>query len=571
MSFLVKKKRTNTYKQYYKAIRFITLQAMISWIKILVFFVGGLALFLYGMEIMSDGLVKASGTRIRKILNTFTKNRFAAFLTGVLSTTVIQSSSAVSVMAISLVEANLLRYKQTFGILLGAGIGTTITAQIIAFKITDYSLLIIAIGFFIRIISNKEALKFAGSAILGFGLLFYGLHIMSDAMTPLRTNEQFINILLQLENPLLGILAGLIFTALIQSSSAFIGILIVLSSQGLLSLDAAVPLLLGSNIGTSATAILASLKAGYEAKRVAITFFLIKLTGVLIIIWWIPSYTDLVKYFSASNDATTLNLLPRQIANAHTLFNIGVSVLLLPFSRTITNAIVKLMPPRKKLKEKPIELKYLKKKMIDQPAIGLVLAKKETLQMASHVREMLMTILPPFTEKKKQDIYSIEENEQIVDFYRVKIGKYVTKISQRNIGEEFIDESFKIVYVVSELEEIADVIYNSLLDRALIWINSEKYFSEAGKNELTEYHIQILKHFDNALKLFKDFNSKSVSKLKSENKLLRNLSIELKQKHFIRLSQNIPESVSSSERHMEIIGNLRSIHAHISNIIRIMY
>ncbi len=547
---------------------------MINWIKILVFFVGGLALFLYGMEIMSDGLVKASGTRIRKILNTFTKNRFAAFLTGALSTTIIQSSSAVSVMAISLVEANLLRYKQTFGILLGAGIGTTITAQIIAFKITDYSLLIVALGFFIRIISNKEALKFSGSAILGFGLLFYGLHIMSDAMVPLRTNEQFINTLLHLENPILGILAGLLFTAIIQSSSAFIGILIVLSSQGLLSLDAAVPLLLGSNIGTSATAILASLKAGYEAKRVAVTFFLIKLIGVLIIIWWIPSYIDLVKYLSSTNEttnATNLNLLPRQIANAHTLFNIGVSILLLPLSSTITNAIIKLMPQRKTTKEKPIELKYLKKKMIAQPALGLVLAKKETLQMATHVREMLSTIITPFTEKKNEGLDKIEEYEKIVDYYRVKIAKYVTKISQRNISEEFIDESFKVVYVVSELEEIADIIYNSLLDRALIWINSEKYFSDDGKQELTKYHNQILKHFDNAIKLFKDFDSKSAEKIKSENKLLRNLSIELKQKHFIRLSQNIPESVSSSERHMEIIGNLRSIHAHISNIIRVVH
>jgi len=541
---------------------------MTDWIKITVVFIGGLALFLYGMELLSDGLTQASGSRIRRILNTFTKNRFAAFLTGTVSTTVVQSSSAVSVMTISLVEANLLKYKQTFGILLGAGIGTTITAQIIAFKITDYSLIIIALGFFLRILSNKEVLKFTGSAIMGFGLLFYGLSIMSDAMVPLRTNENFINILLKLENPYLGILIGLFFTAIIQSSSAFIGILIVLASQGLITLDAAVPLLLGSNIGTSATAILASIQAGYEAKRVAVTFFLIKLIGVLLIVWWIPAFITLVKSLSNTLDST---LLSRQIANAHTLFNVGVSVLLLPFSESISNLIIRLMPERKEKKEKPIRIKFLKKKIIDQPALGLMLAKKETFEMAAQVQEMLLTIIDPFIEKKEGNINEIETFEKRVDYYQSKIISYVTKISQRDINEDFINEGFKIIYIVSELEEIADIVYNSLLDKALVWLATDKHFSDAGKIELLEYHKHILNHYQNALNVFNEYNAKTISKLKKENKLLRNLSIELKQKHFIRLSQNIPESVSTSENHMEVIGNLRAIHGHISNIIRILY
>jgi phosphate:Na+ symporter len=547
---------------------------MIDWIKIIIVFTGGLALFLYGMELMSDGLVKASGTKIRRILNIFTKNRFAAFITGAVSTTIIQSSSAVSVMVISLVESNLIKYKQTFGILLGAGIGTTITAQIIAFKITDYSLVIVALGFFLRILSKREILKFTGSALLGFGLLFYGLQIMSEAMIPLRTQDQIIGVLLQLENPLLGILAGLIFTAIIQSSSAFIGILIVLASQGLLTLDAAIPLLLGSNIGTTATAILASIKAGYEAKRVAFTFFLIKLTGVLIIFWWIPSYIDLVKKITSlflESNLDNSSLLTRQIANAHTLFNVGASMLLLPFSELISKGIMKLMPAKKQPKEKRVELKFIQNKMIDQPALALVLAKKETLEMAAEVKRMLEEIIHPFTENKEGNIYKIEDYEKNVDFYQFKITAYVTKISQKNIAEELIDESFKIMYIVSELEEIADIIYNSLFDKALLWMNSQKHFSDEGKKELVSFHQHILNHFDKALTVFNSYDAKSISKLKLENKLLRNLSIELKQKHFMRLSQNIPESISTSENHMEIVGNLRSIHSHISNVIRILY
>lgn len=543
---------------------------MINWVTLIIVFLGGLALFLYGMELMSDGLIKASGSRIRQILNVFTRNRFASFLTGTLTTTVVQSSSAVSVMSISLVESGLLKYRQTFGILLGAGIGTTITAQIIAFKLSDYSLLIVALGFFMKLLSNRAVLKFTGSALLGFGLLFYGLEVMSDAMLPLRSQANLINALLKLETPVLGILAGLIFTAIIQSSSAFIGILIVLATQGLLSLEAAVPLLLGANIGTTATAILASLKSGYESKRVAVTFFFIKLFGVLLILPWIPGYTHLVDKLSIYISGNEIEL-SRKIANAHTLFNIGVSIILLPFANTITGLIIKLMPSRVVVEEQPIDLKYVKKKMIDQPALALSLAKKETFEMAAHVRNMLEFIITPFIAKDKTNLDKIEELEKITDYYQKNISAYVMQISQQKVSEDLIDESFKINYIVTELEEIADVVYNALLDQALLWVNSTKEFSDEGKVELSKYHEQILGHYDSALHVFNQYNPKLASKLKKENKLLRNMSIELKQKHFLRLSHNIPESVSTTRTHMEIIGNLRAIHGHISNISRLLY
>lgn len=229
------------------------------------------------------------------------------------------------------------------------------------------------------------------------------------------------------------------------------------------------------------------------------------------------------------------------------------------------------MPPRKKKKERPIEIKYLKKKIIDQPALGLMLAKKETLEMAKQVKDMLSLIIDPFTEKKDSKLNEIEGYEKRVDYYQIKIINYVTKISQRDINEDFVSESFKAIYIVSELEEIADIVYNSLLDKALVWIATDKHFSDAGKKELSEYHTHIINHYNNAIDAFMLSSAKSISKLKKDNKLLRNLSIELKQKHFMRLSQNIPESVSTSENHMEVIGNLRAIHGHISNIIRILY
>jgi Na/Pi-cotransporter len=245
-----------------------------NWVWILMIsLLGGLGLFLFGMHTMSEGMQQSAGARLRTILENVTRNRIVGAGIGTFVTTIIQSSSATSVMLVSFVNAGLLKFRQTIPVLLGAAIGTTITAQIIAFKITEYSLLLVAAGFFLQTFSKKERFKSVGYALFGFGILFFGLEIMSDAMAPLRDYAPFIDLLLRLESPLLGILVGAAFTALIQSSSAFIGIMIVLASQGLLSLDACIPLLLGSNLGTPVTALLASMKSGKEAARIAKKLF----------------------------------------------------------------------------------------------------------------------------------------------------------------------------------------------------------------------------------------------------------------------------------------------------------
>ena len=311
--------------------------------------VGGLALFLFGMEMMSEGMKKTAGGKLRVILETLTTNRILAVAVGTFITMVIQSSSATTVMLVSFVQAELMTFAQTLGIILGAGIGTTITAQLIAFKLTDYSLLVIGFGFLIMFLSKTKKIKHIGEFILGFGLLFFGMYIMSDSMHPLRTYDPFISLLLHLENPLFGILVGTIFTALIQSSAAFIGIIIVLGSQGLITLEAAIPLILGTNIGTSITAILASLKTRRSAKRVALAHTLSKVFGVLLFIWWIPYFSEIVRMVSpqatVSNGFDSLSdVLPRQIANAHTIYNIILTLILLPFTTVGARFIEKILP-----------------------------------------------------------------------------------------------------------------------------------------------------------------------------------------------------------------------------------
>ncbi|RMG34238.1 MAG: Na/Pi cotransporter family protein, partial [Methanobacteriota archaeon] len=267
--------------------------------------IGGLGLFLYGMHLLSDGLKKRSGERMRRLLSALTQNRVVAVGVGAFVTMIVQSSSATTVMLVSLVQAGLMQYKQTLGIILGADIGTTITVQLIAFKLSDFSLLMIGVGFGMMILSKRQALQQFGEALMGFGMLFFGMHIMSQAMYPFRSYPPFLNLLITLENPLFGILFGTLITSLIQSSAAFIGILIALSTQGLLTLEAAIPLLFGANIGTCITAFLASLNTRKEARKVAYTHILFKVFGVLLFVGWIPQFAEFVRWISPDGGVST--------------------------------------------------------------------------------------------------------------------------------------------------------------------------------------------------------------------------------------------------------------------------
>jgi len=260
----------------------------IDWMPLIMTLLGGLSLFLYGMGKMSDGMKKAAGNRMRKILSALTNNRVIGLTVGAFVTMIIQSSSATTVMLVSFVQAELMTFVQSLGVILGADIGTTVTAQLIAFKLTDYALLMIAVGFGLTMFAKNESQKHIGEAILGFGILFFGMKLMSDAMRPLRSYQPFIDVLRGLENPIFGLLAGTIFTALIQSSSAFAGIIIVLAQQGVLTLEAGIPLIFGANIGTCITAGLASIGTTRNAKRVALAHVIFKIAGVLLFVFGFP-------------------------------------------------------------------------------------------------------------------------------------------------------------------------------------------------------------------------------------------------------------------------------------------
>ena len=536
---------------------------------------GGLALFLFGMEMMSEGMKKTAGGKLRLVLETLTNNRILAVSVGTFVTMIIQSSSATTVMLVSFVQAKLMTFSQTLAIILGSGIGSTLTAQLIAFNLTDYSLLIVGLGFAIVFINRSKRIKNIGEIILGFGILFFGMYVMSNAMHPLRTYQPFIDSLLYLENPFYGIIIGTIFTALIQSSGAFAGILIVLGSQGLITLDVAIPLILGANIGTSITAILASINTGRESKRVAAAHTLFKLVGVLLFVWWIPYFAEFVRLVSPEGSQTSTGIsnlaevVPRQIANAHTIFNVVLAILLLPFTNVAGKIIERIIPD---VEEKEISIyktKFLEESLITTPTLALNLAKAEIIRMATKVQKMVDQILIPFFLPNRDIIDEIITEEAEVDYLNLRITKYLMKISQKSLEEETADEVFQMMHCITELEQIGDVVSKNLIPLANKRIDQNLSFSDAGKLEIEDYHLRTMKQISRAIEVFKDVNLQNAKRMEKKYKKYRLMEMDLRRTHFDRLRDKVPQSIETSGIHLELIEQLKRISSNATNIARI--
>jgi len=547
-----------------------------NWVFILIAgLIGGLGLFLLGMNMMSDGMQNAAGDRMRSVISRITQSRFIAVGVGTFVTMVIQSSSATTVMLVSFVYSKLMKFRQTIGVILGAGIGTTITAQLIAFKLTDYSLLLIGVGFLLNSFTKSSGIRNFGRTILGFGILFFGMQIMSESMYPLRSFAPFIDSIVKLENPILGILVGALFTALIQSSSAFIGIMIVLATQGLLSLEASIPLLFGANIGTAITAILASIKTDREAKQVALAHTLIKVIGVLIFLFWIPQFANLVRIISPKTDVINDEFsvlaasVPRQIANAHTIFNIVLTCLILPFTNVFARLIEKILPI-KTIEKFVLKTVYLDYGMVKNSSLALSLAKKETLRMGRLVQNMTEGIIIPYLVKKTEVLSEIQQKEEEVNFLRDQINDYILKITRENLNEERVNESFQLLYTVKEFEQIADIVSSTMIRKAEKWSKMDFNFSTEGKNEIVKYHTKTQKQLSRALEVFESVNLEKAKAMKDKYRGYRNMEIELEKQHFERLKNEVVETISSSKTHVELMTMLRAINGHATNIARIL-
>ncbi len=551
----------------------------IQWSVLMMTLLGGLALFLYGMEKMSLGMKKAAGDSLRSILSALTKNKFVAMSVGAFVTMVVQSSSATTVMLVSFVQSQLMTFSQSLGVILGADIGTTITAQLIAFKLTDYALLLIAVGFALLMFGKTDRQKYFGESLLGFGILFYGMKLMSEAMKPMRSFEPFIQILHNLENPFLGILVGAAFTALIQSSSAFTGIIIVLAQQGLVTLEAGIPLLLGANIGTCITAGLASIGTSQDAKRVALAHVGFKIIGVVIILPFIPWFADLVRMISPANSSPDLMVqaadTPRQIANAHTIFNVGLGLLFLPFTGYFSNLIYKILPDNKEqLALNPV-VWHLDDQSIKTPSMALDLARAEIARMAKILGRMLEAVITPFFDNSpaKDKIHpsislieGIEIREKKINYLRVKIADYIQKIGQEELSDDQVSEVFAMMSIVSYMENIGDIIQRSVMPMIAKKRALSLTFSEQGQEELIHYHTKVCKQISRLHDVFVEMDLQKAKNIMRKEEKYLDLESKYRVYHLERIHAAKEESVQTHDIHMELLDLLKRITVYTGDI-----
>jgi len=529
---------------------------------------GGLGMFLYGMEMMSDGMKMTAGDSMRAILEKLTSNRFIAVFIGAFVTMVIQSSSATTVMLVSFVNSGLLNFVQALGVVLGSNIGSTVTAQIVAFKVTDYALLLIAAGSVMALFAKKDTVKHLGFVILGFGLLFYGMKVMSDTMKPLRTDPTFNSILTSFENPFLGIIAGAVFTALIQSSSATTGIVITLASGGSITLEAGIPLILGANIGTCVTAILAGLNATRDAKRVAIGHVTFNIIGVLMFCFWIPYFADFI--------AQTSDNVPRQIANAHTIFNIMATIIFIPFTPFISKTILRYFPDKEELRniEQPAILN-LDEKVLNQPGAAINSAQAEIGGVVGLTERVVGSLVRPFigtaeegdVENPDQDLHTgLHQRLDKIVYLNENISDYLVKISRQDLTEKQSKEVFALVSTVNYLDSINNMVklrFDNLVGKKQ---TLSEDFSAAGQEEILGYHGKLLKQVKRLNKFFTKFDRAKAAKIMTKGEQYKDLDEKYRLEHFKRVSSDVAESVATHQLHVELMDMLKQINIFIELI-----
>lgn len=472
---------------------------------------GGLGMFLYGMKMMSDGLENAAGDRMRRVLEVLTNKRLAAVGVGAGVTAVIQSSSATTVMVVGFVNAGLMTLLQATGVIMGANIGTTITAQLIAFKLSDIAPFILFVGMIFTVFVKKRLMSRIGEIILGFGILFVGLTLMSEAMGPLQENETFRNLLISFKSPVVGVLFGAIFTAIIQSSSASVGILQALAGLGLVGLDSAVYVVLGQNIGTCITAILAAIGTSANSKRTAGIHLMFNILGTiiyLIVLAIVPSIVSWVASWSPGN-------VSRQIANFHTLFNITITILLFPFAKLMVRLITRIIPEKHEPDRVEKKLIYLDERIAQTPTIALSQTLKELGRLGDISADNLRRSLDAFFNRDEHKADRVLNVEKTIDYLTHNITHYLIEFRGMDLSEHDLKTMGGLHHVVIDMERIGDLAEN-IAGFSLSLIERRASLSPDAQEELKVMADKTMETLRLSLEAFR---SRDLSKIREVDKM----------------------------------------------------
>jgi phosphate:Na+ symporter len=537
------------------------------WIEIPLQTIGGLGLFLFGMHLMSDGLKTAASNRIRNILSYLTKNRAIALFIGAGVTAIIQSSSATSVLVVGFVNAGLLTLKQAVSVVIGANIGTTFTAWIVSivgkFSISAFALPVIGIGFFMRTFSKRRRFLEFGEIMLGFGLVFFGLDIMKDAFGPMKNSQIAINMFAYFgKNPLLGVLVGMVFTMLIQSSSAVIAIIQLLAFNGVISFQASIILIFGSNIGTTITAELASIGTTYNTKCTARANSLFNLFGVIIFIpfAWTGLYGSLVEYIFPG-EITKTNIMAH-IAVAHSIFNILNAVVFSASIDLLQKAAKKLTFVRKG--DDKLMPKFLEERLLDNPSIAMDQAIKELIRMAELAKATVEEAQKGFFNEDEKLLKKVKKGEQAIDEFQEAITQYLVRISERHLDTRESSEYPILLHSVNDLEKVGDYSVN-IVNYANTKIKNKLTINDSGKCHIEKMFEKLYELFDIVIKSLKTRDAENaVQAIKIEDEI-DEMKAGCREEHIKRLKQSKgkPESEIMI---MDLATNIEKMGDHLISI-----
>ncbi|HHY90251.1 MAG TPA: Na/Pi cotransporter family protein, partial [Clostridiales bacterium] len=498
---------------------------------------GGLGLFLYGMTIMGDGLQKSAGDRMKRIIEVLTNNRIMAVLIGALVTMIIQSSSATTVMVVGFVNAGIMTLTQAVGVIMGANIGTTVTAQIASLNLDAIAPIAVGIGVGIWLFTKNKKIKSVAEVLLGFGILFIGMNLMKNAVGPLNDYPGFRELLLAFGSgtfidSFMGIFTGFLITAIIQSSSATTGILIALASGGLLPIEAALPIVFGANIGTCVTAMISSIGANRTAKRAAFIHLMFNIIGTILFMIFFKNITIyLVKILSPSDAA-------RQLANAHTFFNLMNTIILLPFANFLVVLSTKVIKITESEKTEPIGIKYLDERMLETPSIAIVQVLKEIWNMGHLTLESYRTAMNAFFERNEKLVQETFRIEQVINQMEKEIAEYLVKLSNTSISakqHELVDQLFN---TINDIERVGDHAEN-LAELVMYSIENRLVFSDIAIGELRTMHESVMKSYSQAIEALKTGDIDMARRVIEREGEIDHIEKSLRASHITRLNKQL--------------------------------
>lgn len=558
----------------------------VDFLPMIVGLLGGLAIFLYGMEKMSNSLKRAAGDRMKSLLAKFTSNRISGVLTGTGITAVIQSSSVTTVLLVGFISAGLMSLPQAVGVIMGANIGTTVTAQIVAFKVTKAALAMVAVGFLVQFTAKLEKNRHYGNILFGLGLIFLGMNLMSDSMSPLRSYQPFIDAMADMDSLFLAILLAAAFTALVQSSSATTGIVIVLAGQGFISLETGIALAMGANMGTCITALLAAIGKSEEAMQAAAIHILFNILGVVI---WLP-FIGLLSYTAVGISPTHDDLvgiqkasaeLPRQIANANTLFNVLNTVIMVPFAGFFVTFVRKIIPSHSKSASsksiKHIKPKYLSKELLNTPDMALDNAQLELGRVGRRVCNMI-NMLPPLglhqlslldRQKTKEKLNQIEQIEEEVDKLHAEILSYLGLLRTEPLSKNQSNRQIKLISMTDQLESIADLIVDSLIPLAYKTLNEDITVSPVMRKTLDTVQERVNQAMLDCVNSVRRGDDSLAEKVLNAKRELNSLLDAVLTHQAERLIDPNPKRLVVFRYEMEWVESLKRIYNHSKRIAKL--